>query len=391
MSGVRKIGGQVARDCVLCGMTASGCHVVGIRNENVRGRKQVWQWSQRIVLCPRCGFVFASPEPSEQELIEYYADKYPVHEILDYSSEKRKEFLEKHLEGRRRGHYLEIGANANSRTFHDSIKPLFISLETTDVNPDCQVDQLSLAECRTKQADVIAAYFVLEHIADVRGFLREVHGRLFPGGLFVVEVPDLFDYGRCNAGLAASEHVNHFTPCTLWRFLVEEKFRIVAGSRFFCSRDYGFVLAAERVEKVADAAEENYEAAWEKVCLDDAMASLSKRKTCVDRIRSEIEKIASSERPVVLWGASQSCFDLLADADLAKKVVIVDNDPRKKDFLPGYSVLLPGDAADLLREAPRLYLLVSSSYHKDCLSQAQKICGRNFSDADISGLEKELL
>jgi SAM-dependent methyltransferase len=78
--------------------------------------------------------------------------------------------------------------------------------------------------------DIIAAFDVLEHIADEEGVLQQVRDRLVPGGRLVLTVPahqtlwSSFD--------VASGHVRRYVPATLSRALRTAGFRVEYMSYF---------------------------------------------------------------------------------------------------------------------------------------------------------------
>jgi len=68
--------------------------------------------------------------------------------------------------------------------------------------------------------DVVSAFHVLEHMTDAQGFLRLLARWARPGGLVIVEVPNLRSSHRRGwgdewPGLRPLEHVSHFSPSSL--------------------------------------------------------------------------------------------------------------------------------------------------------------------------------
>lgn len=67
--------------------------------------------------------------------------------------------------------------------------------------------------------DVVTMFHVLEHLPDPRGTLAEIHQKLRPGGLLVIEVPNWGSHMRRLRGLhwefVLDHHVNHFTAGSL--------------------------------------------------------------------------------------------------------------------------------------------------------------------------------
>jgi SAM-dependent methyltransferase len=78
--------------------------------------------------------------------------------------------------------------------------------------------------------DVITAFHVLEHLHEPLDFVKFADRTLKPGGLLVIEIPNLFSFesllaGESWHGLALPAHVGFYTPESL-RHLVEPMFRI---------------------------------------------------------------------------------------------------------------------------------------------------------------------
>jgi SAM-dependent methyltransferase len=72
--------------------------------------------------------------------------------------------------------------------------------------------------------DLITAFHVVEHLPDPAGALRNMLGWLAPGGLLVVEVPNVGGwggavFGRHWSGLDFPRHLIHFTPATMRRLV----------------------------------------------------------------------------------------------------------------------------------------------------------------------------
>jgi 2-polyprenyl-3-methyl-5-hydroxy-6-metoxy-1,4-benzoquinol methylase len=79
--------------------------------------------------------------------------------------------------------------------------------------------------------DVVAAWHVLEHVADPRAALRKAREWLAPGGIIAVEVPNYESYdarvqGAHWQGWQPQYHRWHFTPRALARLLEEAGFAV---------------------------------------------------------------------------------------------------------------------------------------------------------------------
>jgi len=182
----------------------------------VRQRTRSWCWKVRNVVCKTCGFALVSPAPSAEELRAYYADSFAAADVgvAEFSIPKRIEFLRTHSV--RTDRYVEIGAN-NSTEFVRELRSHYADVVTIEVNDHCAPTTRDAASVADACADVVASYFVLEHVVDPVSFLRECRRLLRPDGALILEVPDIGIYSRNPAALYWWEHVNHFSPRTLAR------------------------------------------------------------------------------------------------------------------------------------------------------------------------------
>ena len=76
--------------------------------------------------------------------------------------------------------------------------------------------------------DVIALFHVLEHFEDPRSSLKKIYATLNPGGLLVLEVPNIASYPARKNGkdwtYINDEHVSYFSPDTIEKLLVSVGF-----------------------------------------------------------------------------------------------------------------------------------------------------------------------
>ena len=75
----------------------------------------------------------------------------------------------------------------------------------------------------TGQMDAVLSFFALEHVANPRAFVRDVHGLLKENGVFYFLVPNVF---ANTADLLVADHVNHFSAQSLHQLLTDAGFNI---------------------------------------------------------------------------------------------------------------------------------------------------------------------
>jgi len=79
----------------------------------------------------------------------------------------------------------------------DDIKPGYINIDEFNPLADLQIP-IQAIEYPENSVDRIEGYMVLEHLSldDARSFLRNAHRMLKPGGILILEVPDLEKVSR---------------------------------------------------------------------------------------------------------------------------------------------------------------------------------------------------
>ncbi len=98
----------------------------------------------------------------------------------------------------------------------------------------------TLHQLAAASVDVLAHYFVLEHVRDTDGFHSAARRALAPGALMICEVPDLHLYPQESSALLLHEHVSHFSPESLSALAARYGFAAVEISHRDCSRPFAF-------------------------------------------------------------------------------------------------------------------------------------------------------
>jgi len=257
--------------CPLCGGSREGFRVLTHRGDRFAG--------ERAVLCVRCGLVFLDPRLAPAALERYYRSDTFSHEVRgadrptsaalayrDMRAGRRWRQIERVIP--ERGRCLEIGCGAGN----------FLALlhaagyDVVGIDPSTGY----AAHARERGLDVITGRFpedlphaggfdlifmfhVLEHVPDPLAMLRQVRDRLRPGGLFVLEYPDVALAARRRFlphTYFERAHLFDFSERTLGSFLAHAGLRVRQALREQAVPPYdrNVVLVCQVADLAADAA-----------------------------------------------------------------------------------------------------------------------------------------
>lgn len=330
------------RDCPLCGAPDSE-FLYDIVQRTV-GLKFDHFLQDKISICRRCGFLFASPSIQQNDWNAYYNDSLPFfNPEEDYSVEKRVHFLLEYW-GEKKGIVAELGGNTQGR-FREALENIFDGYYSFDVNSNCE--NTSSAIEFIPVVDVLVSYYVFEHLVDLNELLQEYRKHLSNGGIFIIEVPDATMYYRDTTCLAVAEHVNHFTPQSLSALMYIHGFDLLGFSRQYASRQYGFVAAYKKSSCINEnsaimpqAYEINRSLIMEGLEIINQY-QVNLEHTC-ERIHKLISENDSRGRATAFWCAGEF-FDKLYSVYIDKyrllQALIIDEDPQKKKLGLEYNIV----------------------------------------------------
>jgi SAM-dependent methyltransferase len=117
------------------------------------------------------------------------------------------------------GRFLQQMAAVGWRVSGIELDPVAAATART-VTPDVVVGDPAEVELAPASFDLVTAFHVVEHLPDPAGALRNMLRWLAPGGLMIVEVPNVGGwggtlFGRFWSGLDFPRHLIHFTPATM--------------------------------------------------------------------------------------------------------------------------------------------------------------------------------
>lgn len=187
--------------------------------------------------CSKCGFVFTSPRPQNEDLGAYYeSEEYISHSNTKkglisrlYQSVRNRTLAQKLdiINSRQtKGALLDIGCGTGEflnvvqqngwkvRGIEpgDKARQSAINNYKLDVHPE-----EALKEVAPASMDVITMWHVLEHVPDLNGRLMELASILKKDGLLIIAVPnrnshDAGFYGKHWAAYDVPRHLWHFRP-----------------------------------------------------------------------------------------------------------------------------------------------------------------------------------
>lgn len=347
-----------------------------------------------VVACLACSTSFASGLPDEERFSEYYgqSSKYDLSaegaEVSSFDVERYRaeaEFISANVRDRD-GAVLDIGTATGDLLV--ALRDLgFTNLHGVEPSPEAarRAREDHGLDVRTGDARevgmwdqgfaVICFVAVLEHLVDPVAALRDLTGLLRPDGALYLLVPDAT---RFDEHLDAPfqefsvEHINYFTPASFKNLLA------AAGLEVFAQR-----LSVVEISKDASGP------AIEILCrrtTSPAQRSADRQgvesvrryiRASADKeagIRTRIEEIADSQRPIYVWGTGTNALHLLAASRLGDCNILafIDSNPHYSGRqLAGRTVVSPGQLDSI--NAP---ILVASAVSQSAIAAtAQKFFG----------------
>lgn len=209
------------------------CPVCGTERFSEWGRSNGYVIQQ----CQACGLGVTTPFPESDGLAEVNRETYLLDQrVRTYLG--RRAYFEKRYHRQlddirsfhQGGRLLDIGCNIGM--FLIASRSAGFDVCGVELNRDCaeyarasfglDVRSVRLEDAGFPPAsfDVVTMYDVLEHVPDLRGMLASIRGILKPGGLLVVQSPNLdsvmADMTKSAwSWLSPPDHLYHFTPDSL--------------------------------------------------------------------------------------------------------------------------------------------------------------------------------
>lgn len=218
--------------------------------------------------CVPCGFHFTSPRPDQDAIGEYYlSEDYISHaakatSLKDriYHSVRRRAIRGKHKLIRKyhsTGNVLDLGCGTGD--FLAYLKQHNYNVQGVEVSQQArrQAEQKGLPVAvdlnsvpAKSQFEVITLWHVLEHMADPRQTLKQLHARGTDDALLVIAVPDRSSwdcdhYGPQWAAWDVPRHLSHFRRQDLQRLLAESGFELTHTKNMWFDAPYVSMLSEQ--------------------------------------------------------------------------------------------------------------------------------------------------
>ncbi len=234
--------------------------------------------------CSACGYVFDSPRPTLDELVDFYSQPAKYDSWVAQTSARDalwKRRLKKFMPHRNPGNLLDVGTGIGQFLHH--AKPFFTSVHGTEVSESAirtakEKYGLVIERGQVEEMDIPAAAFdnltlfhVLEHVPDPVKLVRACRNLLRPDGVLVIAVPnDVLAWtsrikklgkrlgikafekfspvlGISRAGSSREIHLSHFAPAVLRQLMMKNGFSVVEESMDPYYVASGLLLANHRV------------------------------------------------------------------------------------------------------------------------------------------------
>jgi 2-polyprenyl-3-methyl-5-hydroxy-6-metoxy-1,4-benzoquinol methylase len=225
-------------------MKSVNCAVCGSAEQKMLFVSKDYDWgfpgNFSVSKCVRCGFVFTSPRPDDDEIKNYYPEEYhPMVLKEELSGEDkaglnfffgfRYRFLSRFKKegklldvGTGEGMFLKLlrdnGWKGELAGVEPSKKAAAFARERLGLN--VMDGDLKSLDIQTGQFDVVTMWEVMEHLPDPNENLKEIFRILKDDGIFLASVPNFNSiqsliFGRWWYGLKTPVHLSHFTPRTM--------------------------------------------------------------------------------------------------------------------------------------------------------------------------------
>lgn len=222
-----------------------------------------------ITRCRVCGYIFHNPQPSENQLVEFYSRPTQYDswlEALESRDRLWKRRLGKLVSRRKTGSLLDVGTGIGqflsiARNFYSPVHGTEVSRTALQIAKqryglDLYEGTIEDLKLEGKQFDNITLFHVLEHVPDPRCTIRTCYSLLNKRGILVIAIPNqvtslrsFWRRGLMAIGLRKKEgagklglrpismsattdeiHLSYFTPRVMHQLLEKSGFSIISST-----------------------------------------------------------------------------------------------------------------------------------------------------------------
>lgn len=313
-----------------------------------------------IVVCLKCGFIYADTQASQEDYDHYYQDfsKYEDKAVAcgscttPWDAKRLKEtandiarFLPEKSDL-----ILDIGC-ANGGLLAALRNKNYQNLTGLDISSACvsyikkeygiqaiegglfNLNLTDRGSFREKFNCVILSH-VLEHMRDLQTTIKRLYLLIKMGGLLYIEVPDTSrycDYNMVPYYYFDQEHINHFDEHSLDNLLIQNGFKQV----FLNKKDVPF-----SEYKLYPVVSGFYRKVGSDICTKTIIPDFKGRDNVIKYIEKsrqasrwpELDELAISQEEIVVWGAGSFTFRLIDSTPLGKCNItaFIDKDIKKQ-------------------------------------------------------------
>jgi SAM-dependent methyltransferase len=326
----------ISRDCAVCG--SSKKKTIYSQRLEVPTTGSI-PGGNDVVVCSECGFAYADNLPDQTALDQHYrhsCDSSEEAKRYDASEQAIIRFL------RRGDRILDIGCGSGQllcrikdQGYGDvvGLEPSEAACVAAREQHGLNVVQGSLFDRRDiGRFDFVILSHVLEHVADLVGFLCEIRRLLSDGGRVFIEVPDAYSFVRSvepNPPLGwtyerdlfahfTPEHINFFSTVSLQNLMLRLGFdQLLLGSVVSIM---GVITSVWQRSRIVN----DCEIEARLVEYIAAARSVLKDPTRV------IDELVQTQKEVLVWGAGLHTQRLLGCTQLAKAHIraFIDTNPQ---------------------------------------------------------------
>ena len=205
--------------------------------------------------------------------------------------------------------------------------------------------------------DIIVSRFNLEHIVSPDRMLRKARKELAPGGLLVIQVPNVEYYvSRRQPVFVAHEHIQYFSMCSLYALFARFGFQLVTGYHF---EQPSIIACFTRMGRQATTAL-------------PARPSFGSYFAEITRRRAKVSTYLQAPGRVVLYGCGLALFSILPGLSSRglKEIVVVDDNPAYEGaYVPSYDIPVRNMHPALLDGRDTVVLTLNPLYHNQVLAK----------------------